>query len=250
MIYLTDKIVVVILTIYFLIGWQRGFFKAIIGPIAFIVGTLISAVYYFETKNLIIAVIIGIIAPLVLGVIFSILFRPPPKDKDDNSSPTISFVNRAAGGLICAAWSGGMAILCIILVTLIPSNFKPLASIKKDISSSQTYRIVNKLSGHRLKKTVLDIDMFNNLVKSEKVQEDMQKSEAYKNLMDDPSVKSILNDAKTLESIQKKDIKSLIGNPKILAIMNNPDLIGKLMQFQKEIIEKNSAESSKQLNKM
>ncbi|MBF0479283.1 MAG: CvpA family protein [Candidatus Omnitrophica bacterium] len=237
---MTDKIMLVVISICFLIGWQKGFFKAILGPISLIIGSLISIAYYAKTKNMLYSALIGLIAPLVIQMVLSIIFNPSRHNQEKKPNLAISFLSRFSGGIVSVAWSGTLAVFVLVLITLVPLQNNLFTSMQKDITSSKTYRFLNFLSGHKLKKNAVNFEQLENLLKQDNARGNIQKSEAYKNLMDDPAIKNIVSDTQTMDSIQKQDIKSLLGNPKITALMNDPNLIKKMMDFQKEIIEKSS----------
>ena len=111
---ITDIIIFLSLLYHFLIGWQKGLLDTLIGPISFIATSIFSYIYYQQTHNLIVSLLIGTLGPIVIHILYSI-FKNLTRDKNKKETFELS-LPRILAGIIHASWSFVMLTLCLILI--------------------------------------------------------------------------------------------------------------------------------------
>ena len=143
---ITDLIFLITLLFFFASGWRKGFWRTILGPIALGLAAMLSMYYYNQTKNVIWALLIGILGPFVIKFIFAVFLRlwnfSEPKERKIN--PLGSFL----GGCLQVAWCWTIITLILFLIAVIPGEFAWLKSIKQDINASKSYAFIYRNINH------------------------------------------------------------------------------------------------------
>lgn len=238
---ITDSIVLV-LTLYFLYrGWSRGLLRTLVGPIALIVGCLGAFIYYAQTHNIIVAFIISIVAPLILNIFFSLTLAVWHKmTKTENP---ISPASRAFGAGLCALWGDINTLLIIVLIAMIPSNASWIESVRQDIFNSGTYSLVDQWTKHLVPKKSIDIRAVSQVLKDPNQMQRLQSSAEYKAVWEDKTVQKLLTDEEIMRDIQDKNFAKLMANPKMQAVMKDPELIKKILDMNVRMMEQKTQPS-------
>lgn len=237
---LTDKIIFFSAIFFFWRGWSKGLIQTILGPVALIIGTLISYIYYLIYHNIIIATAIGIILPIILSIIFSMTLGVVFLGKDKKN---ISHLSRLCGGLINTVWGEFLILTGLFLIILIPLRVALVETAQLDIKQSNTYFHLSSF----VKKN-FNVDISNNLDPSQmkaltdpKALETLSETKEFQDVLQDPIVQALLNDPEANKAIESKDIGKLVQNPKFIAITKDPALLKKFLSLYGTILDADKA---------
>lgn len=200
-------------------GFSRGFLASLIGPLALILGSIAAGIYYVGTKQVTISLCIGLFGPFVLTWILRFLLRS--WNRVINPEKEIHFLSRFGGALLSLSWGLTMIIITVLLLVLIPPFNKPMEILSQDIHSSYLYHLVKPFD------SMAD--------KSNK--KHLSSQENIKLLSQDKRIQDVIQDPQITAAINRKDYAYLISNPKIAAIMQDPELIKKMMTLYKDMAE-------------
>ncbi len=232
---MTDSIVLA-LTFYFLYrGWSQGLLRTLIGPIALSLGCLMAVIHYSQNHNIIMAFGISIVAPMVLNLLLS--FALTVWQKTANADQPVSPASRAWGAGLCALWGGINILLIIVLAALIPSNASWIENVRQDIFNSRTYSLVDQWTKHLVPKKSIDIRAVSQTLKDPGQIQRLQSSAEYKAVWDDKTIQTLLADEEAMRDIRDKNFAKLMTNPKMQALMKDPELVKKILDMNIKIME-------------
>ncbi len=241
---ITDVIFAFSCLIFLCTGWQKGFLRTILGPVSLILGAIISYIYYLYTKNLIVSLVIGILGPFFLKMALSLGLNVWNKTVSNRMPAPL--LSRLSGSLFNLLWSGGLLLLCLLLVVMIPANLfnfnieKIQSDIRKSLSFSFIGKgVLNKVLG--IEDVHETLTIFNNEGQMEK----LKNSKEFHALAEDQRVQDVLHDETTLKQIQDKDFVHLVTNPKMLSLLNDPSLMKKLMAVHAQMMKEGYVVDSK-----
>lgn len=232
----TDKIIFFFAIYLFWRGWSKGFLQTVLGPIALIVATVLSYIYYIITHNMIIAIAIGTVGPIILSIVLSMTIGTLLLAADKKN---ISLLSRFLGASINTIWGEFLLITGIFLIMFIPLKIPLVQNIQSDIQQSRSYSQV---------KTKID-EMFDQdvagaldpsklaILTDPKGLEHLGKTKEFQDVMNDPLVQDLLNDPQTTQAIEQKDIGKLMQSPKFIAITKDPDLLKKFLALYGTILQ-------------
>ena len=141
MITITDGALLLISLYSFWAGWQRGLFRALLGPLSLGIATAASYLYYVATKQMIISLLIGLIGPVVLNIVLSVVLSV--WNKTVNQDQKLSSVSRTFGGIFNLVWADGLCLLVLIFLMVIPPLVPGIDKIQDDLNRSLTYSLVH-----------------------------------------------------------------------------------------------------------
>ena len=232
---MTDNIIFFAAIILFWRGWTKGILRTIFGPIALVVCSFLSYFYYILTRDLLVAAAIGIAAPIVLNIIFSILLNLLTAGKDKERIATFS---RITAGLLNLIWGEFILIVTILTVLMLPFELPSLNKAQKDIEGSSMYGFVKPALDEALKAhhiQAIDPTKIAALSDPKKL-EALEKTAEFQSLMDDDRIKQILNDPVINEQIKNKQIAQLMQNPKIIELTRDPALLKKFLALYSKML--------------
>ncbi len=232
----TDKIIFFFAIYLFWRGWSKGFLQTVIGPIALIIATVLSYIYYIITHNMIIAVAIGTVGPIILSIALSMTIGTLLLGADKKN---ISILSRFLGAVINTVWGEFLLITGIFLIMFIPLKIPVVQGIQSDIQQSWGYLQVKTKIDELLDKDVASaLDPSKLAVLTDpKGLEHLGKTKEFQDVMNDPLVQDLLNDPKTTQAIEQKDIGKLMQSPKFIAITKDPDLLKKFLALYGTILQ-------------
>lgn len=243
----TDKIIFFMAIFLFWHGWSKGFAQTVLGPVALIIGTLLSYIYYIFTKNLIIATALGIILPIILSIIFSMTLGVLFLGSDKKN---ISILSRVSGALINTFWGEFLILTGLFLIVLIPLRLPLIETAQNDIKQSWTYVQLTQY----LQQT-FHVDLTNNFDPSQlevltdpKALERLGNTKEFQEVMNDPLVQALLNDPEASQAIENKDIGKILQNPKFIALTKDPALLKKFLSLYSLILEKDKKQQPPDTN--
>ena len=232
----TDKIIFFFAIFLFWRGWSKGFLQTVLGPVALIIATVLSYIYYIIYRNMVIAIAIGTIGPIILSIIFSMTIGTLLLAADKKN---ISLLSRFLGATINTVWGEFLLVTGIFLILFIPLKIPLVQSIQSDIQQSWSYLQVKTTIDE-----VFDQDVAGVLDPSKlavltdpKGLERLGQTKEFQEVMNDPLVQDLLNDPETIQAIEQKDIGKLMQSPKFITITKNPDLLKKFLSLYGTILQ-------------
>jgi hypothetical protein len=231
---LTDKIIFVAAIILFWRGWSKGILRTIFGPLALIVCSVVSYSYYLFSRDIIVAAAIGIVAPIVLNIIFSILLNLLSNDKEKNTS----LIGRVIAALLNMLWGGFIIAVILFTILMIPFELPSLIKAKQDIEQSASYSVIKPAVDKLLKDHhVQPIDPAKIAALSDpKKLEEVEKTAEYQALINDARIQSLLTDPVITDLVERKEIAQLMKNPKILELTRDPELLKKFLALYSKML--------------
>jgi len=201
-----------ILSIFFLVrGASRGFMNSLTVPFSIIVATIISIIYYRNTKDIIVSLGLGLIGPLLLNLLLKFLLKKWARATNTEIKP--GFLSRLGGAILTLIWGWVFIILTLILLIVLPPWGETLTAIHNDV-----VRSTSGLIAKPLEEILFAASKLNNDAKS---------------LAQDPRFRKILQDPEIQKEIDAHDIGKLMSNPKMMdlvqQIMNDPVTMKKVM---------------------
>ncbi|HLD70212.1 MAG TPA: CvpA family protein [Candidatus Omnitrophota bacterium] len=242
MLTITDYIVLIVVGLSTLNGWRRGFLRSILGPLALILCSFFSLIYFQITHNLFLTLLFGILGPILLNILFALLLGSGKKTTPENQS--ISSISRILGALFNFSWNTGLLILFLVWILIIPANVFGLAKIHSDINRSLTISLLNKLLPDRLPM----VERFQNtwnVLNDPKKRGAIESSLEYKAIAQDQKIQNILADQNLIEQIRRGEIAKVLSNPKIREISQDKELIKKFLDLESSILRKESPKNLK-----
>lgn len=236
-----DLIIVIACLAFFIIGFNRGFWRAIIGPFALILGAIAGYIYYQKTGEWITSFLISFFGPFLIKLTLGFVLLLFPKDKNAQEDPVT--LGKFAGGIFNLVWGGAIIMIALLLITLVPSPWSWLKTLQNQITDSQAYGIMNTLTRNTIENNETDILQMMNFWENPEKIENLQTTPEYQNLMTEDKITTILEDETLMDDIQNKNFVKILGSTKIQDLIKDKDLMSKLFNLQKMMIETTDQDS-------
>jgi len=231
---IADIIIYGCLLFYFVRGFSNGILRTLLSPIALIVGTVLSYIYYQQTHDFLKSLMLSVLGPFLVSIILGIILRI--YENTGKKKGAIGPISRFGGGLLALSWSGLWFILLVLLVTMLP--IPKLQSVQKVILASYFYSRVNDLIGDKLPgSSPLGVEKISEVLEDPERLESLKETPEYDELMNEESLQTVLSDKKTMDQIQKKDVAQLLQNPKFQAVLQDKDILKKVMALHAKLME-------------
>ena len=231
---LTDLTVSLILLFYAANGWRKGFFRTLLGPLAFLVCFIGGHIYFLKTYNFWISSLIVVLGPFLLTITLSIFLNIWNRHLDRGLSPFIlSRLLAAAAGIV---WGGCFVVLGLVILMILPIHFQKWEKIRGDIAHSYSYKMIEKFIKDKIPHLEGIESAFDASQDSEKFSE-LKQTPEFQAVYTDPKMNAILSDETTARQIKDKDIPGLLTNPKIIAAWQDLEVAKKILRLQ-ETMEK------------
>ena len=105
------------LSLFFIIrGSSRGFMRSLINPFSIIATTILSIIYYQNTKDMLISMLIGSIGPIVLTFFLKSILSTFSTATNTDIKP--NFLSRFGGALLTLIWGWAFIVFTLILLAL------------------------------------------------------------------------------------------------------------------------------------
>ena len=140
----TDVCMLVVIIISFSLGWKNGLLRSLIGPISFVIFSIIGIIYFDLTQNLPMALIITSAGSIGLSFIVTIALIFGRSTVKKNLRKYVFIGSRILGSIASVLWKGILALIIFFVIALLPSNDSKLSEIQADISQSETFRLANQ----------------------------------------------------------------------------------------------------------
>lgn len=237
---MTDGLILIVMLFSFWRGWQKGLLRTLLGPLSLFVGTIASYLYYSYKHDFLISILIGLLGPIVLNIILSVLLSIWNKTVDRNQKAT-NF-SRAGGGFLNLFWTSGLVVLVLILLAMLPPHVFGLDKFKADLNRSISYSLVQQFIQDKVppqNKMENTLNVFNpGQLKT------IKDTKEYKTLMEDKKVQAILSNEETMKQIQRKDFAKLLSNAEFLKIFQDEQLMKKIMDLNMRVLKEGSGVNS------
>ena len=233
----TDGILFGLFFLFFCQGWQKGLFRAILGPFSLLLGLIASYIYYLKTEDLLVSLAVSIFAPFILHfllALFSKFSRPTGKDGKP-ASP--AFVSSLLGGFFSLIWQGPILLLLAFFIVLIPGKISWIRPVQLNIQRSLTYETINGWTGNQLPQEGLNFKTLREIMQDPKTVQEVEDTDAYKNVMANPKIQALLKDEAIQKDIEAQNILSLMKNAKVQGLMVDKDLLKNMFALQEEILK-------------
>ena len=178
----TDYIVFGLLLFYFFRGYSLGLLRTLLGPISLFLGTVASFIYYIKTSNVLISLVIGIVGPVAINILLSLILKFSKKISPDQKS--FFSLRRLLAGLINASWYGAIIAITLVLLVIIPYPVKWFQRTQDDIVSSISYRVLYQLFPKNMITAKKQIDMSLKLLHDPSVAEKIENTQEYRDFID------------------------------------------------------------------
>ena len=239
----TDYGVAITGIIFFLIGFRKGLFRTLIGPLSLILCSVAAIIYYDITGNILNALMISFVGTLVLSLAFRLVLMIGKSTFGKTGEDTTLLLSRVLGGLLNLVWKWGILFGILFLLTAIPFNGLNLGTMKEDINGSVSFRLLNQIVLSRIPQTQRIKQAFRVIENPKKLQTLSTRPE-YKDLMADPKVKALTEDKEIQTLMDNKDYVKLLSHPKIKALLKDNELMSKLTHLSETIYRETAAEKT------
>jgi hypothetical protein len=203
-------------------GSSRGFVRSLLGPFSIIVASILSIVYYQNTKEMVLSLAIGLVGPLFLQLLLKSFLKTWAKATNTDVKP--DFLSRFGGSILTLIWGWVFIVFTLILLVVLPPLGKTLAAVHNDVVKSISYCRIAK---------PLEDTFFATSKKNIPVATNTDLNLDVKSLTEDPRFQKVLQDPDIQQDIDTHDIVKLMSNPKMMAltqqIMSDPETIKKVM---------------------
>ena len=188
---ITDSIMLAALLYFFYRGWRKGALRTLLGPITLIAGFCAAFIYYQQTRNIPISLLICFLGPIALKVFISLMLKI--WDKATDKKVPLSIFSRLFGSLFNILWSGSYIVLFIISIGLLPMRFGWLEKIQDDVAASKSYTMINQFMEKKVPATSSNIKKLTAIFQNPDKLQQFQSTKEFKALMTDDNLKEMIN---------------------------------------------------------
>lgn len=238
-----DIIFLVALGIFFLLGWHLGLLRNLIGPFAFGLCLLFGVINYDLNSNLLHSIAIVVIGTISISLTVNLIIFISRRTVQKKYRSYVFWGSRLLGGCLSAAWLGAMAAGVVLLIMTLPNNAFQLKNVQAVIEESQTYSYIQVYVISRfpvLRNTFTTLSVFSHPESFTMVND----SQEYKEFFNNTHVQDILSDPDIANDIRTNNIKNLITNKKIQALLKDPKSLKIIEQLSKEIYRRQGQQDS------
>ena len=178
---------------------------------------------------------LAILSPFIITIIVSLGLKLWHKAVNDNAP--LSFLSRLTGSAFNVLWGGSYVAVLLVLIGMVPIRTGKFKNVQDDVLASRSYSLLENVINRRMPNVSLDMRNLGEILQDPEKFEQFQSSEEFKTLSADQKLHALLSDKETAQQIQDKDYNKLLSNPKMLAVLKDKELLGKIFALNKKIIE-------------
>ncbi len=229
-----DKIILGFLLIFGINGFRKGAIRMAFDFFSLFLNVAISFLVFKITRNplkaWVVFVLIGIILPLAFKFIYKKIAQRPDY--------RLSILNRSFGLLLGFFWF--IIILGVIFfsIILLPDKIPFVSIIKERVLSSNSYTLFVKFIPINNMGLVKRIDTAYKIISDKNSQEKLRDNPKLKELSQNDKIKAITEDEDLVFALQEKNYLKVLSHPKILAILQDGELIENILKIDLENTEK------------
>ena len=241
---LTDKIIFFTALYLFWRGWSKGLAQTILGPLALVVGSALSYFYYMISHNLLAAVAISIVGPIIVNILFSMTLGMLFSSPDGKQHP--SLLSRLVGALLNTLWGEFFLVAGTFLLLMIPLQLPALNKAQADVQNSYSYSLLKPILDQLFhKESIPQYDPSKFIALSDpKALKTIEKSKEYQNIINDQRIQALLNDPTVTDQVKGKNIGQLMQNPKFIALTQDPELLKKFLALYSTMLKNTGANNT------
>ena len=247
-----DYILLAIFLVFFLDGCRKGLFRCLIGPASFLAFLLIGIINYDAEGNAIKSILLVFIGSMICTTVINIALFFARRKVDPNFRNASFLISRILGGVVSLFWKGGMTLIILTLLTLIPQKVSGQIGLLKELTESRTYAWLKEKTIQSSPTFKTWIECLRTITNAEELQTWRETSE-YQNFFNYPKVTAVLEDSELMERLKNNGVKEILSNQKIKDLMNDETAMTLLSRLSERIYETKSkaiaAESAAQSNK-
>jgi uncharacterized membrane protein required for colicin V production len=240
----TDYVVGVLLLVFFLTGWRKGFLRALIGPISFTVCCVVATIHFDLTGNIFTSFLIAITGTFFLSIILRFVLFLVRRSVDKDYRDYVFIGSRFLGGIFSLIWKGTITVMIVLVISLLPGKIRGVDKIHESIIHSMTYSLVNQYVIRRIP-VARDTFYMLSLFKDPELADKLSSTREYKEFFSDERIQELLSDDDIQRHMEEGDITKLISNPKIISVVQDDKLMKKLTVLNGKILSQGQEEKQK-----
>lgn len=228
-----DYVIIVCLAIAFIRGVQLGIGKSLLQPAFFVLSLLGGFIYYRITGDLFKSLAILVFFPMAVKLLIFIavkIFKSSPSSDD-----TLTLASRMAGGSVSSAWAGFQIILMLVLLVMVPFQWKWLQKLQISLEQSQSYRSGEHLMALTFGTENVKIKNITEVLESPSAAQEITRYNEYKEIMADEKVKALLDDEESRKNLKNKNVMKLLADEKFQNILKDEKLLRKFIEIGKKL---------------
>lgn len=232
-----DLIVVVLVLYYIFRGWSKGFVGSLIGPVSLFLGAGISYMYFRQSHNLMIAGIISFFCPILIHITLSVVTNVSTYGHRKSEPSLISSI---FGSLISVGWSGGILVLMMLMINVLPPQLPSVAAIQERLALTKSYQMVNHFTGSFSIYSSMPIQTFMTVLENPEQLAALQSSSEYQSFVSDDRIKALMSDPEIQAAVEDRNIGKMLADKRMIDLLQDEDLVSKIFAVQGLIIEQGS----------
>ena len=230
-----DLIVVCLILYYLFRGWSKGFVGSLIGPISLLLGAGISYMYFRQSQQMLTSAIISVFAPILIHITLSVVTNVSTYGMGKKPDP--SLISSLFGSMISVVWSGGILIMLMLMLMVLPAQLESIGSIQERLTVSKSYQLVNKLTGNFSIYSSIPVQTFMGVLENPDQMALIAESEEYKAFISDDRIKALVHDEEIQQYVKDRNIAKMLADKRTMDILKDEDLLSKIFAVQRLIIE-------------
>ena len=223
-----DLIAVVILLIFTVSGWRKGFFRTVIGPVSLAAGLFLGTLYYQKAQNMIVCFSIFVLGPFAVSIVLSGLLLA--WHKIVSKGEVLSSSSRITGGLLGLLWGLFILIPAVLLLSATP--------LQEKISPSRIYGFTENTVRNYFP-SLQDLENMLVSIRDPEKLEELRSNPEFEKIYRDEAIQRIASDREIAEAFKTKNILKILTNSKIHAALRNKELVKKIVDLNTNVFKKN-----------
>ena len=234
----TIDLIVIVLVLYYLYrGWTKGFVGSLIGPISLLLGAGISYMYFRQSHNMMVAGIISFFCPILIHVTLSVVTNVSTYG---HRKPEPSVISSLFGAVISLGWSGGILVLLMLMINVLPPQLPSIAAIQERLALTKSYQLVNHVTGSFSIYSSMPIQTFMAVLENPEQLAAVQSSAEYQSFVNDDRIKALMSDPEIQSAVEDRNIGKMLADKRMIDLLQDEDLLSKIFAVQGLIIQQGS----------
>lgn len=235
---LLDKIIILLLCLFFLSGWLRGFLKSLIGPISFLFCFISAVIFYDLNYNILMATFIAIFGTIALTITLNILLMASLSTVNKEFRGKAFLVSRILGSAINTLWQGNIMFIMIILLSAIPIHNEKFEKL-------QNQALESKILIHYYQKIIYPNNRLTAITMSLAMLRDPEKMQIITNTPEfttfyaDPKVQEFINDPQVIEATETQNSFKLMQSASLRQLVTDDTAMSQLTRLATTIYRRN-----------
>lgn len=228
-------IVFLFIILYFtLSGLQKGFLAYFLEFLLVFICFVGSWLYYRETHNFLLGLIILFLSPIIIVAIFKFLLHISIERAQEIKRLFLSHLNNIFGGIIGFFWGIFWTIIISVVINIIPIDNPSFLKVKENLKSSYVLRFVKAVAPIREIFLVEKMNNLSQIIQSTEATKTLKDNPEFQRLMEEEQIQNFIKDRTVMNQLKDNQILSLLGNPKFIAILENKKILKKFLEVDFE----------------